>query len=514
MEILPLREIQSKIGEKKDKNESYGIAVIDIDFFTRFCQSFDKYEINDIMGNIRSFLKSRLHENAILRQSSGDEFIIYMPRLEKIHMKKYLGDIRKEFRKQRFARNSKRNYSNIAMTFSAGVASYPKDGLDFKEVVRKAIVALFLAKAFRRNRVFIAPNSEKKGLKHVLYDKKLKIDVAIGEYGEIGCVNEGVKASKARLWEPQAIDIDDEGNLYILDQNNNALLKYDGVEVLRIVGNGTFGYSGDGGLALNATLNKPTGLAVHGNYVYITDTGNDVARRIELGSGIIDTVAGTGEAGYSGDGNLARYANLNKPGGVVVDRKGSLYINDIANNVIRKVNEEGIISTYAGTGKYGYTGDGGLAKSATFAEIYNIGIDKRNDDIYIADYFNHCVRKIDAITGIITTVIGTGQEGYSGDGDSGACPTLNRPVAVELDSDGNLFIAESGNNCIRYLHKKTNKLYTLVGDGVYGIGKSGVVEGFRLANPNAVAIDKKNLVYILDGANNRVCSLKLKKSNI
>jgi len=256
-------------------------------------------------------------------------------------------------------------------------------------------------------------------------------------------------------------------------------------------------------------LNKPTGLTVFKDKLYITDTGNDVVRLLDFKTGIISTFAGDSEAGYSGDGGFAVNARLNKPGGVVVDIEGNVYINDIANNVIRKVDQQNIITTFAGTGQYGYTGDGGQAIQTTFAEIYGLGINRRKGCIYLADYFNHCIRVIDIKTGVITTVIGIGEEGYSGDGGNAREARLNRPVAVCADENNNLYIAESGNHCIRFYEALTEKICTLVGDGVAGIGTLGSVRSFRFANPNGLAIDKDNTLYVLDGANNRLCSIKI-----
>ncbi len=193
----------------------------------------------------------------------------------------------------------------------------------------------------------------------------------------------------------------------------------------------------------------------------------------------------------------------------MADAEGNVYINDIANNVIRKVDRQSIITTFAGTGQYGYSGDGGQARQATFAEIYGLGINRRKRCIYLADYFNHCIREIDIKTGIVSTVTGSGEEGYSGDGGSARQARLNRPVAVCVDSNDNLYVAESGNHCIRFCDAETEKIYTLVGDGVAGTGEPSPVGMFRLANPNGVVIGKDNILYLLDGANNRLCSIKI-----
>ncbi|MFZ5351491.1 MAG: hypothetical protein ACOZCL_02070 [Bacillota bacterium] len=483
----------------------YGVVIIDIDFLIRFCRRFDKADMKAIMNNIDKFFVNRLPKNGILTKTNSDEYLLCIKDMKKEAILDYVAELKKEFRKQRFAQETNKEYSNIAMTFSAGIADYTYNDDSLYEIVRKATTALFMAKAFRRNRIYFAPDAGKIGKNRVLLDEDLKISVLIGDYGKIGFCSRPTVPEEAQLWEPQAIDVDSNGYLYIVDQNNHAILKYDGQHVYTIAGKGSFGYSGDGSDSLFAELNKPTGLAIHENDLYITDTGNDVVRKIDLSTGVITTVAGNGVAGYSGDGGAATNAQLNKPGGIAIDEHGCMYINDIANNVIRKVDKKGIITTYAGTGEYGYSGDGESAEKARFAEIYGIGINKKTNDIYLADYFNHCIRKIDFKTGIISTVAGNGKEGYIGDGMDALDSSLSRPVAVYFDKNDNLYIAESGNSCIRFVRHKTNKIYTLVGDGEYGIGSSGKAANFRLANPNGIAITADNQIYILDGANNRVC---------
>ena len=505
----PLDEIRSFLKSNSKQNKKYAISIIDIDFFSRICRRFDTKEIDNIIKNMEAFFCCKLPEKARIWRSDSDEFLIAASCCSKDRLNEIIIEIKKQFRKQKFAINSYKNYSNILMSFSAGVAAFPIDGPDLYTVIKKSIVGLFLAKAYRRNKVIKAPEANIDGYERVLYDNELNVNIVLGNYGEIGSINEPVNASDVRLWEPQAIDIDDSGKVYVVDQNNNSILMYDGYKVSRIAGTGVFDYSGDNGPGNCVMLNKPTGLTVFNEKLYITDTGNDVVRLLDLNTGIISTFAGNTEAGYSGDGGLATNACLNKPGGVVVDNDGNVYINDIANNVIRKVDQQNIITTFAGTGQYGYSGDGGNATQAEFAEIYGLGINRQKGYIYLADYFNHCIRKISIKTNIITTIIGDGEEGYSGDGGNALEAKLNRPVAVCADENDNLYIAESGNHCIRFFEAHTEKIYTLVGDGVPGIGEPGYVEKFRLANPNGVAIDKDNTLFLLDGANNRLCSIKI-----
>jgi len=467
---------------------------MDIDFFTRISRCFDENELNDIIMKIENFLNSQLKisKNFRIWKSYGDEFLIVVLGCSKITLNKQLNKLKSLFRQQRFAQGSGRDYSNIMMSFSAGVASFPEDGADLLTVIRKSVTGMFLAKAYRRNRIVNAPEENKPACERVIYNMKLRIDIILGSYGETGSVTEPVTATTARFSEPQAIDTDRFGRIYIADQNNDSVTMYDGQTVRKVAGG----------------LSRPTGLAVYGDSLYITDTGNDTVRLVDLQSGEVSNFAGDFVPGYSGDGEQASRARLNKPGGAVIDMEGNVYVNDIANNVIRKINRENVITTFAGTGWYGHTGDGGQASQASFAEIYGLGIDRLRGFIYTADYFNHCIRKIDIAKGIVTTVAGCGEEGYSGDGGNALNARLSRPVAVCSDEHGNLFIAESGNHCVRFYHAREKLIYTLVGDGAAGIGESGAVSGFRLANPNGLAVYGNNL-YILDGANNRLCQIKL-----
>ena len=209
--------------------------------------------------------------------------------------------------------------------------------------------------------------------------------------------------------------VDASGNLYIADTGNNRIRKVSATGIITTVaGNGSAGYSGDGGPATSAQLDGPEGVAVDGSgNLYIADTCNNRIRKVSA-TGIITTVAGNGSAGYSGDGGPATSAQLSLPAGVAVDGSGNLYIADSGNNRIRKVSATGIITTVAGNGSPGYSGDGGPATSAQLNQPAGVAVDA-SGNLYIADSSNNRIRKVSA-TGIITTVAGNGFDGYSGDG--------------------------------------------------------------------------------------------------
>ena len=247
--------------------------------------------------------------------------------------------------------------------------------------------------------------------------------------------------------------VDSSSNFYISNTVSNRILVGLGSNgnIYLVAGNanGTSGYGGDGGAPSSALLNAPQGVALDasGN-LYIADTNNNRIRKITAATNIISTVAGNGTGGFSGDGASATGAKINSPYSVAVDPNGNIYIADTYNNRVRKVTSAGIISTVAGNGTAGFTGDGG---SATSAELYlptGIASDS-SGNIYIADYGNNRVRKVTVSTGIISTVAGNGTSGFSGDNGSATSAELQRPAGVALDASGNLYIADAYNNRIR-----------------------------------------------------------------
>jgi sugar lactone lactonase YvrE len=267
-------------------------------------------------------------------------------------------------------------------------------------------------------------------------------------------VGNGAASSSATLYAPYGVAVDSAGNLYIADTYNNVVREVSaGTGIITTVaGNGTAGYSGDGGAATSAELNTPIGVAVDGaGNLYIADNTKSRVREVSAGTGIITTVAGNGTTGYSGDGGAATSAELNAPTGVAVDGAGDLYIVDFGNNRIRKVSAgtgNRIITTVAGSGTAGYSGDGGLATNAELLNPYGVAVDSAGD-LYIADSTNNRIREVSAGTGFISTVAGNGTGGYSGDGGASTSAELSGPSGVALDSAGNLYIADSGNNRVR-----------------------------------------------------------------
>jgi hypothetical protein len=253
--------------------------------------------------------------------------------------------------------------------------------------------------------------------------------------------------------------------------------------------------------ATAAQLNGPTSVAVDdtGN-LYIADKANNRIRKVNT-AGIITTIAGDGTAGFGGDGFAATGAQLNAPRGVAIDTAGNIYIADAGNQRIRKVNSAGIISPIAGTGTGGYSGDGGPAVAAQLYGPYCVWVTSIGD-MLVADVDNERIRMI-ATDGTITTVAGTGSAGYSGDGGLAASAQLNEPIAVVSDSTGNIFIADGWNNRVRKV-ATDGTISTIAGTGSAGFsGDGGTATGAQLNNPYGVAT-RSGSVYIADNANNRV----------
>jgi len=256
---------------------------------------------------------------------------------------------------------------------------------------------------------------------------------------------------------------------------------------------------GDGGTATEAQLRYPSGVAVDssGN-LYIADTGNHRIRKVDT-DGVITTVAGTGSSGYSGDGGAATEAQLSSPSGVAVDSSGNLYIADSGNNRIRQVDTNGVITTVAGGG---FDGDGGAATSARLSYPSGVAVDS-SGNLYIADKGKHRIRKVDT-NGVISTVAGDGTTGYSGDFGAAAEAQLDNPSGVAVDSSGNLYIVDTRNNSIRKVDTN-GVISTVAGDGTYGYsGDGGAATDAQLYNPSAVAVDSSGNLYIADTNNGRI----------
>ncbi|MET7391557.1 hypothetical protein ACFYPT_41425 [Streptomyces sp. NPDC005529] len=274
------------------------------------------------------------------------------------------------------------------------------------------------------------------------------------------------------------------------------LLKWRAVTTLTGGATG-FGFGGDGGPADQATLNSPQEVAVGPDgTVYIADMDNHRVRRIAV-DGIITTLVGTGQPGYSGDGGPAHQATLREPSGVAVGPDGAVYIADTANYRVRRVAVDGVITTLVGTGQSGYSGDGGPAHQATMRAPRSVAVGP-DGTVYIADVSNNRIRRV-AVDGVITTLVGTGQSGYSGDGGPAHQAQLRFPTGVAVGPDGTVYIADTSNNRIRRI--PTGKaITTLVGTGQHGFtGDGGPAHLATLAYPRSAALGPDGLIHIVTG---------------
>jgi hypothetical protein len=286
-------------------------------------------------------------------------------------------------------------------------------------------------------------------------DLKTGIITTVAGSGKKGYAD-GVKAAEATFNEPYAVVVSKQRDLYIVDRLNAVVRKVDGQTgiVRTVAGNGTKGYSGDGGLGHLAMLKEPNDCCFDGQGgLLIADVGDWRIRRLDLATGIITTFAGTGrpktipDRGQRGDGGPAAKAVLVGARAVCVDGPGNTYICEREGSSIRKVTTDGVITTIAGTGQQGYAGDGGAARQALFKGPKGIRCDK-DGHLYVVDTENHAIRKIDARTNIVTTVAG-GRKGTGGDGGPATQAGLDRPHGCIVDAAGVLYIADSNNHRVR-----------------------------------------------------------------
>jgi sugar lactone lactonase YvrE len=335
-----------------------------------------------------------------------------------------------------------------------------------------------------------------------------------GDGAYLDLVVDNISATKSELFFPSGVTVDGAGNLYIADTNHNRIRMVCGKALIAtiagttcttagnistIAGGDTGGYEGDSGSAASAFLDLPSGLALDGTgNLYIADTGNSVIRKITAATGIISTVAGNGTAGFGGDASLATSGQLYKPQGVAVDASGNLYIADTDNQRIRRVDAAtGIISTVAGNGAAGFGGDTLLATSSkdelNFPDA--LAFDSLGN-LYIADLLNNRIRKVSS-AGIMTTFAGTGGTGNTGDGGSALLAELDAPSGVAVDPAGNVYIADTQNNSIRKVSSSTGDISAIV-SGAVTYYDNGAFSSVTLDGPVGLFLDSSANLYIAD----------------
>jgi DNA-binding beta-propeller fold protein YncE len=336
--------------------------------------------------------------------------------------------------------------------------------------------------------------------------------VRVAGTGEPGYSGDGGSATQARLNMPFDLVFDAKGNLYFSDAFNHCVRRIDAASgvIETVAGNGTKGFSGDGGPAKKAQLNEPYGLAMDrlGN-LYVVDRLNHRVRRVDAQTGVITTVAGDGSTKYSGDGGPAALAGLVEPNGVALDAQGRLLIADVAGHRVRMVDfATGQITTFAGTGRGAHAGDGGPARNAAIfgARAVEVGPD---GTVWIVEREGNSLRAVDPKTGIISTRAGTGAKGYSGDGGPASVATFNGPKELAVDPAGNIFIVDTENHAIRRIEAQTGQVSTVAGDGQRASEQDvGPAKEVRLDRPHGVAIGADGAVYIGDTGNHRVLKVR------
>ncbi len=334
---------------------------------------------------------------------------------------------------------------------------------------------------------------------------KAQTITTIAGTGTAGFSGDGGPAINAQLNQPDVIKFDKGGNMYIADEHNHVVRKISPSGIISAIAGigGISGYSGDGAPATNAKLKQPTDIVFDtaGN-MYIAELGNSVIRKVNT-SGIISTFAGTHLGGYDGDGGPATAAKIYDPLGLVFDKVGNLYFSNNGFYVVRKIDTAGIITTIAGTGAMGYSGDNGPATDAqlNLTGFLAIGPSK---ELYITDYFNSRIRKVDA-SGIITTAFGDGTATGSGDGGPATAASIGHILALIFDSIGNIYMSERASPVIRKVNA-AGIISTIAGTGIQGYSGDGGPATAAQFNHDfmCTAVEAIGNLYISDPYNNRI----------
>ena len=332
-----------------------------------------------------------------------------------------------------------------------------------------------------------------------------KIQTLVGT-GERGYAGDGGPAVDALLSEPFMCAFDAQGNLYVAEAMNHCVChveKLTGI-ITTVAGTGTEGYSGDLGPATQATFNQPYSLQVGANGdIYVVDRLNAVIRRVEAATGVITTVAGTGEPGYGGDGGPGQQALLQEPNDCFLDGIGGLLIADIQDQRVRRLDlRTGLIDTFAGNGEKARAGDGQTALQASILGARAECRDTKGNT-YICEREGNGVRVVDS-GGIMSTLAGTGERGYTGDGGPALTATWGAPKAIRCDRQGNLLVVDTENHAIRKIDLTSGTVTTIAGGHLGGDGDGGPATEAGLDRPHGCEVDLKGNIYVADSNNHRV----------
>jgi streptogramin lyase len=335
------------------------------------------------------------------------------------------------------------------------------------------------------------------------------IEVIAGT-GEKGYSGDGGPALKAQLNTPSGLVRGPDGALYLCDTANHAIRKItaDGT-ISTIAGTGQAGYSGDGGPALKAQLREPWEVRFDsdGNMIFV-ERLNHIIRRIDKQSGLISTVAGTGKSGFSGDGGPATTAQLNEPHSLQLDAAGNIFFCDIANQRIRRIDKQtGVISTFCGTGKGGPTPDGAPIQGTPLNGPRAIDFDKEGN-LWVVLRQGNAIYKLDLKAGTIHHMAGTGKKGFTGDGGPARQATFSGPKGISVGPDGNIYLADTENHAIRMIDLAKGTIDLVAGTGVKGSGPDGDPKKCPINRPHGIFVDADGSIYVGDTENNRVRVIK------
>ncbi len=332
--------------------------------------------------------------------------------------------------------------------------------------------------------------------------------VTIAGTGKAEYAGDGGPATAAGVGGPFGLVIGPDGALYICETTNHVIRRWDPQthRLSTVAGSGKKGYAGDGGPATSAKLNEPYEIRFDkaGNLFFV-EMQNHLVRRVDAETGVISTVAGTGEQGFSGDGGPATQASLNHPHSIALDDSGNLYICDIGNHRVRRVNlKSGGIETFAGTGQRKPTPDGARLKGTPLNGPRALDYDPQSNQLVLALREGNAVYRIDLKSETLHHIAGTGKQGYAGDGGPAKQAVLSGPKGVALGPGGDLFLADTESHTIRVIRHKSGLIETVVGDGKKGDGPDGDPRRCRLNRPHGIFVDSGGTVYIGDSSNNKV----------
>lgn len=340
-----------------------------------------------------------------------------------------------------------------------------------------------------------------------------KITSPIGN-GSQGFSGDGGPAKSAMLDQPFDVTFDAQGRILFSDTFNHRIRRFDpkSGRIQTVAGSGKKGFSGDGGASLGASMNEPYGVKIDQNEnLYIVDRLNFRVRRTNLKTGLMETVAGNGEPKYSGDGGPATKAGLMEPNGIALGSGPNgadtrLYIADVRGHRIRVVDlKTGLMETFAGTGKAKHDGDGGPASAASIFGARAVAVGP-NGDVFILEREGHSLRVVDSKSGVIRTIAGTGMKGDSGDGGPAIKARFNGPKELCVSPDGSaVYVVDTENHKIRRVDLKNGLITTVAGNGQRGpSGDNGPATEAQMDRPHGVSVDTQNIIWIGDTNNHRI----------